>query len=497
MAATHVLAIDQGTTGSTAVVLDAAGAPVARAYSEFTQHYPRPGWVEHDADEIWRVTLAVARDALAQSGVPAAAVAAIGLTNQRETTVLWDRATGRPVAPAIVWQDRRTADFCERLRQEGREALVRARTGLLLDPYFSATKLRWLLDRDSALRLPARDGRLAFGTIDSWLLWNLTGGKVHATDPSNASRTLLFNLAGCAWDPGLLDLFGIPAALLPEVRPSSGDFGLTDPALFGAAIPVRGIAGDQQAALFGQRCHRPGMAKCTYGTGAFALVHAGTKPPVPGDGTVATVAWQIGRQPVEYALEGSVFICGAAVQWLRDGLGLVATAAETEALARSVDSSDGVVFVPALSGLGAPDWDPQARGLIIGLTRGTSRAHLVRAALEGMAFQVRDVIDAMVATSGVPLELLRADGGAAANTFLMQFQADLLGVPIEVPRSVEATALGAGLLAGIAAGVYPEGGPPVTSDPSARYQPVMPPETRSALHARWRDAVSRSRHWAL
>ena len=493
--AKYLMALDQGTTSSRCILFEKNGKIHSMAQKEFSQIYPQPGWVEHDVEEIWEVTLRVAREALTGANRSARDIAAIGITNQRETTVLWDRATGKPVAPAIVWQDRRTAAHCERLRTDGREPLVRARTGLLLDPYFSATKIGWLLDHHS-LRAAAREGKLAFGTIDTWLLWKLTGGRVHATDPSNASRTLLYGLAQKGWDPSLLDIFDIPAQLLPEVRPSSGDFGTTEPELFGSAIAIRGMAGDQQAALFGQRCHHPGMAKCTYGTGAFALMHTGTTLPTPGAGIVATAAWQLGNAPLEYALEGSVFVCGAAVQWLRDGLGILSSASETESLARSVTSSDGVVLVPALSGLGAPDWDPDARGMIIGITRGTTRAHLVRATLEGMAYQVKDVVDAMRAGSGLALEVLRADGAAAANPFLMQFQADLLDVPIETPKTVEATALGAGMLAGIAAGVYPVAGPSVSMEAIARYLPTMNPADRAAAHARWREAVKRSRGWA-
>ncbi|HEY8470140.1 MAG TPA: glycerol kinase GlpK [Longimicrobiales bacterium] len=486
-----ILAIDQGTTGTTCLVLGRDGRVLGRAYAEITQHYPQPGWVEHDPEEIWAVTLRTAREAVAAAGVTPAA---IGITNQRETVVVWDRATGAPVGRAIVWQDRRTAPLCRELREGGREPWIRERTGLVLDPYFSATKLAWLLEHVPELRRRAEAGDLAAGTIDSWLIWKLTGGRVHATDPTNASRTLLFAIDRLEWDDELLALFGVPRALLPEVRPSGGSFGETGPALFGAAIPIAGVAGDQQAALFGQGCWAPGLAKNTYGTGAFLLLHTGQTRVGSRRGLLTTVACGPRGEPA-YALEGAIFIAGAAIQWLRDGLGIIARAAETEALARSLESNDGVYFVPAFVGLGAPHWDAEARGTIVGLTRGVGRAHLARAALEAMAYSTHDVLDAMVADSGVDARELAVDGGAAQNDWLMQFQADVLGIPVLRPRLVETTALGAAGLAGLAAGVWPDaetflasrGGEP------ARFTPAMAPAARAALLAGWRRALEATR----
>src|SRR5690606_24989595 len=430
------------TTSSRAILFDREGRVVAVAQQEFRQRYPQPGWVEHDPEEIWATQLATAQQVLNQAGVSPADVAAIGITNQRETTVLWDRTTGKPVAPAIVWQDRRTAGMCDALKAEGAEAVVREKTGLVLDPYFSATKIAWLLDNVPGLRARAERGEIAFGTIDSWLVYRLTGGRVHATDYSNASRTMLLNIHTLAWDDELLALFGrIPKAILPQVLPSSHIYGETDPALLGAPIPIGGIAGDQQAALFGQTCFDAGMAKNTYGTGSFLLLNTGTRPVASRNGLLTTVAWGVGGQ-VSYALEGSVFVTGAAVQWLRDGLGIIASAAETEALALSVEDTGGVYLVPAFAGLGAPYWDPYARGIPVGITRGTTRAHVVRAALEAIAYQTVDVMQAMEQDAGVPLRALRVDGGAAVNDFLMQFQADLLNVPVERPAVTETTALG-------------------------------------------------------
>jgi len=492
-----VLAIDQGTTGSTCLVLDESGHVLGRAYSEFRQHYPRPGWVEHDAAEIWDVTLNVARRAVAAArGVGMHELSAIGITNQRETVVLWDRATGEPVHRAIVWQDRRTSRQCRELQQSGREAFLRERTGLVADPYFSATKLSWLLENVAGLRERAERGELAAGTIDSWLIWKLTGGAVHATDPTNASRTLLYDIQLLSWNDELLDLFGVPAAVLPEVRPSSGDFGSTVPDLFGAAVPVAGVAGDQQAALFGQGCVRPGLAKNTFGTGAFLLLNTGDDRVVSRSGLLTTVACGP-RGEAAYALEGAIFIAGAAVQWLRDELRIIETAPETEALARSIDSNDGVYFVPAFVGLGAPHWNPEARGTLVGLTRGTGRAHLARAALEAMAYSTHDVLQAMQADSGVQATTLAIDGGASLNDWLAQFQADVVGLPVKRPQMVETTALGAAGLAGIAVGIWPDadGFLAARAEPS-HFEPAMVDEERNDLLSGWRRAVGAAIAWA-
>ncbi len=493
----YVLALDQGTTSSRAILFDHRGRVVAVAQREFRQMYPRPGWVEHDPEEIWFTQLSTAREALQRAGVAAADVAAIGITNQRETTVLWDRATGTPVAPAIVWQDRRTAGMCDALKAQAAESLVRAKTGLVLDPYFSATKVAWLLDNVAGLRARAERGEIAFGTVDAWLVYRLTGGRVHATDYSNASRTLFFNIHTLSWDDELLELFGrVPRAVLPEVKPSSAIYGATAPDLLGAAIPIGGIAGDQQAALFGQACFEVGMAKNTYGTGSFLLLNTGAKPVASEHGLLTTVAWGMGGE-VTYALEGSVFVTGAAVQWLRDGLGLITNAAETEALANSVPDTGGVYLVPAFTGLGAPYWDPYARGALVGITRGTTRAHIVRAALEAIAYQTCDVMRAMEQDAGVPLRALRVDGGAAVNNLLMQFQSDVLGVPVERPAVTETTALGAAYLAGLAAGVWQ------SQDEiraqwhlDRRFEPAMEADRREQLLAGWRRAVERSLGWA-
>jgi len=453
---THILALDQGTTSSRAMVFDSDGAVRAVAQREFKQHYPKPGWVEHDAAEIWETQLDVARRALAEAGLAARDVAAVGLTNQRETTVVWDRLTGCPLAPAIVWQCRRTAAMCETLRDEGFEDEVRRRTGLVLDAYFSGTKLAWLLDNVPGLRERADRGEALFGTIDSWLIWNLTGGPaggLHLTDHSNASRTMLFNIHRLEWDQVILDRLGIPKVMLPEVRPSAGDFGLTADGLLGGRLPLTGVAGDQQAALFGQGCFSPGLAKNTYGTGCFLLLNTGEEAVPSRSGLITTIAWTLSSR-VTYALEGSVFIAGAAIQWLRDGLSIIASSGESETLARSVAETGGVYFVPAFVGLGAPYWDMRARGALFGLTRGTTRAHLVRAALEAIAYQTRDLLEAMTADSGVVLASLRVDGGAARNDFLLEFQADLLGVAVERPAVTETTAFGAACLAGLGAGLY-------------------------------------------
>ena len=488
-----IVAIDQGTTGTTVLVLDRRGRVAGRAYREFTQHFPKPGWVEHDADEIWRVTLAVLRKACRAAGARGGDVAAIGITNQRETTMLWDRRSGRPVHRAIVWQDRRTSDHCEALRAAGAEDLVRRKTGLVLDPYFSATKLRWLLGHVRRAGERAARGELCFGTIDAWLVWKLTGGAVHATDPTNASRTLLYDINTRAWDPELCRLFEVPESVLPEVRPSSGSFGDATPDVLGEPVPIAGIAGDQQSALFGQGCTEPGMAKNTYGTGCFLLLQTGARPVTSTHGLLTTVACDARGGPA-YALEGAVFMAGAAIQWLRDGLGLLATAAESERHARSVDDSLGVHVVPAFVGLGAPYWDPEARGAVLGLTRGVTRAHLVRATLESLAFQIRDVADAMAADAGSPLQALRVDGGASANDFLMQFQADLLGLPVERPALVETTAVGAAQLAGLAVGFWrtPKELAAMRRK-DRRFRPRMPAERREALYRGWQEAVRRVR----
>ncbi len=509
MSGTHIMAIDQGTTGSTVLVFDRAGSIAGRGYSEFTQHYPKPGWVEHDAGEIWAVTQRVMQAALDDAGIAPRGLDAIGITNQRETIVLWDRATGEPVHRAIVWQDRRTAAACDALKAAGHEDRVRAKTGLLLDPYFSATKLQWLLDRDPAIRARAEAGELAFGTIDSWLLWNLTGGAAHATDYSNASRTLLYNIHELAWDDELLALFQIPRALLPEVRPSSHVYGTTHASTFadyareGAdkhnapAVPIAGIAGDQQAALFGQACYGEGRAKNTYGTGSFLLMNTGTTPAQSENRLLTTIAWGIGDEAPEYALEGAIFVTGSAVQWLRDGLGIIEHASETEALARSLDTNDDVYFVPALTGLGAPHWDPYARGTIVGLTRGATKAHIARAVLESIAYQTRDIVQAMERDAGTPLRELRADGGAAGNAWLMQFQSDILGVPVDVPAITETTALGAAYLAGLATGFW-SGRDEIDAKwkRASSYAPSMPEDERTRLHGRWQRAVERAKSWA-
>ncbi len=489
----YILALDQGTTSSRAIVFDHQGAIVAVAQQEFRQIFPQPGWVEHDANEIWASQSGVAAEALRKANLTATDIAAIGITNQRETTVVWDRKTGRPIGNAIVWQDRRTAGACDRLRKAGKAAMIRRKTGLVVDAYFSGTKLQWILNNVPGAKARARAGEHAFGTIDSWLVWNLTGGRVHVTDVSNASRTMLFNLKTCDWDDDLLKLFGIPRSILPAVRASSEVYGECN--LFGGAIPIAGIAGDQQAALFGQNCTSPGMVKNTYGTGCFMLMNTGTKPIASKNNLLTTVAWRIGGR-TEYALEGSIFIAGAVVQWLRDGLGLIKTSAEVEALAAQVTDNGGVYLVPAFAGLGAPHWDQYARGLVAGLTRGTTSAHLARAALEGIAYQVHDVLAAMQADSGIKLKELRVDGGACANNLLMQFQADVLGVPVVRPRVSETTALGAAYLAGLAVGYWKN-----TAEIAAQWQadrrftPAMKPAARKKLRAGWEKALARAKRW--
>jgi glycerol kinase len=480
-----ILAIDQGTTGTTCLVFDREGRVRGRAYSEFEQFFPRPGWVEHDANEIWEVTRRVAAEAVADAGAMGADLEAIGITNQRETVVAWDPVTGEPIHRALVWQDRRTAARCDELTEEGHEPLVRERTGLTIDPYFSGTKIEWLLRNAEGAE------RAVFGTIDSWLLFKLTGR--HVTDYTNASRTMLFDIRKLAWDEELCALLGVDPARLPEPLPSSCVFGTTSE--FGGEIPVAGVAGDQQAALFGQACHHPGMAKNTYGTGSFVLLNSGTEPPPAPEGLLATVAASSGEE-VSYALEAAIFVTGAAVQWLRDGLGIIEEAGETEALAASLDSNDGVYFVPALTGLGSPYWDPYARGTIVGLTRGSGRAHLARAALEAIAYETVDAVRAQEAACGERLELLRADGGATVNRWLMQFQADVLGAPVSVPEIAETTALGAAYLAGIATGTWSLEQVGQMWREADRYEPRMEEAQRDGLLADWRRALERSRGWA-
>jgi glycerol kinase len=480
-----ILAIDQGTTGTTSLVFDLEGRVAGRAYSEFRQHFPRPGWVEHDANEIWEVTRAVAAAAIADAGLDGSALTGIGITNQRETVVAWDPASGEPVHNALVWQDRRTAERCDRLRAEGHEPLVRERTGLVIDPYFSGTKIEWLLENVEAAR------EAVFGTIDSWLVFKLTGR--HVTDYSNASRTMLFDIRRLAWDPELCALLGVDPSRLPEPVPSSAVYATT--AEFGGEVPVAGIAGDQQAALFGQACHAPGEAKNTYGTGSFVLLNAGAEAPPPGEGLLTTVAWGLGEE-ADYALEAAIFVTGAAVQWLRDGLGILSEASESEALADSLEGNDGVYFVPALTGLGSPHWDPYARGTIVGLTRGSRREHLARAALEAIAYQTVDAVLAQEAASGRRMASLKADGGAVANRWLMQFQADVLGAPLIVPEISETTALGAAYLAGIATGAWSRDGVREMWRQRAAYEPAMSEDERQSLLAGWARAVERSRGWA-
>jgi glycerol kinase len=489
--ASYVMAIDQGTTGTTVLIVDKRLAVRSRVNLEFRQIFPKPGWVEHDLDDIWGSVHAAVGRALREAGLRGGEIGAIGITNQRETTALWDRRSGKPVHNAIVWQDRRTAEACARLKAEGREQAIREKTGLVLDPYFSATKLSWMLENVRGAREKAEAGHLAFGTIDSFLVWRLTAGKAHVTDVSNASRTLLMDLRSCAWDPALLELFGVPKAVVPEIRSSCEVYGQTKNVRgLPDGIPVCGMAGDQQAALFGQACFQPGDAKCTYGTGAFLLQNVGPEPVVSKHGLLTTVAWKIGAE-TSYALEGSSFVAGAAVQWLRDQLKLIETSAASETLAKTVKDSGDVVFVPALAGLGAPHWRPEARGLLSGLTRGSGPAHIARAVLEGIAFQIYDLADAMMKDAGQSAPVFRVDGGASANDLLMQFQADLLGVPVERPRMVETTALGAAFLAGLAAGVWPSRDEIRKAfKVGKRFEPKMKPEDRERHLAKWRRAVS-------
>lgn len=490
-----VLALDQGTTSSRAMLFDDSGRLLSSAQQAFAQHFPQPGWVEHDPDEILRTQIDCARRALAQAGVHARDLAALGVTNQRETTVLWDRDTGRALAPAIVWQDRRTAAACDRLRDGGHAEAVRARTGLELDAYFSATKLAYLLGQVPGARARAEQGELAFGTVDSWLVWHLSGGALHVTDPSNAARTMLYNIHSGYWDETLLRLFDIPAAVLPRIVDSVGVCGHTTADVFGAEVPIAGIAGDQQAATFGQACFEPGMAKNTYGTGCFLLMNTGTRPVVSANRLLTTVAWRMGGCTT-YALEGSVFIGGAVVQWLRDQLGIIEHANEVEALAASVPDTGGVVLVPAFAGLGAPHWDPYARGALIGLTRGTGRGHIARAALEAIALQTADLVSAMNRDGSGSLSELRVDGGAAGNDLLMQMQADFLGVPVVRPAMLETTALGAACMAGLGAGLWPDTGMLARQWREARrFVPSMSDALRESTLSRWHEAVERTKLW--
>lgn len=491
-----VCAIDAGTTGITVLVVDASAEVVGRSYSEFTQYYPQPGWVEHDAEEIWDVTRRVLAAAVADAGVTATDLAGIGITNQRETTVLWDRATGAPVAPAIVWQCRRSAAICERWKQEGLEAELRRRTGLVVDAYFSSSKIVWYLEELEGVRARAEAGELAAGTMDTWLIWKLTRGRCHVTEPGNASRTMLYSLDRGGWDEDILTMLDIPRAVLPEIRPTSGRFGEADPALLGAPVPISGVAGDQQAALFGQACFSPGMVKNTYGTGSFVLMNAGDTAPSSDHGLLSSAAWDIG-DGLRYALEGSIFATGASIQWLRDGLGVIADAAETAPLAESVEDAGGTYLVPAFVGLGAPHWDPYARGAFLGITRGTTKAHLARAAVEAMAYQTRDVVEAMSADSGLHLSELRVDGGASVMDLLCQVQADQLGVVVRRPALLETTALGAAYLAGLAEGVWAGPGEIASGwRAAAEFEPKASRDEVDSAYAGWKKALQRAKAWA-
>ena len=492
----YILALDQGTTSSRSIIYNEHLKVVASAQKEFTQHFPQPGWVEHDAMEIWESVLSTAHEAIAKAGIKATEIAAVGITNQRETVVVWDRRTGKPVHRAIVWQDRRTGESMNALREAGKEALVQQRTGLLLDPYFSASKFRWILQEIPNGDTRAASGELAVGTIDSWLIFKLTGGISHVTDVSNASRTMLMNIREGDWDPELLALFHIPKAVLPRIAPSSGDLGTVDTELFGAPIPVRSAIGDQQSALFGQLCTKPGLVKCTFGTGCFLLEFTGPDAVASANRLLTTVAWKIGDGPLQYALEGSVFMGGASIQWLRDGLGIIKSAPEVNALANSVSDSGGVTLVPAFTGLGAPHWDADARGTIFGLTRGSTSAHIARATLEGIAFQVADVVTAMQKDSGKRISTLRVDGGACASDLLMQIEADILGCTVERPVNIESTALGAAMLAGLGAGIWPniEALSRIRSV-DRRFEPDITAQTRRARMKVWKKAVKRAKNW--
>ena len=491
----YLLALDQGTTSSRAILFDHNGAIRAMTQKEFPQLFPQAGWVEHNPQDIWNSQLEVARSVLAKAGLAANDLAAIGITNQRETTVLWDRRTGQPVYNAIVWQDRRTAGFCDELKAAGRREVIRARSGLVIDAYFSGSKLRWLLDHVPGARQRAQRGELAFGTVDTWLLWNLTGGKLHLTDATNASRTMLLNLQTGDWDDELLRILNIPREVLPEVRSSCEIYGETTTNILGAPVPISGVAGDQQAALFGQNCFQRGQVKNTYGTGCFMLMNIGQQPAPSRHELITTIAWKQGGR-IEYALEGSVFIAGAVVQWLRDGLGIIKSSADVETLAASVPDNGGVYFVPAFAGLGAPHWDQYARGSLAGLTRGTTAGHIARAALEGIAFQVADVLDAMRQDSGIQVNQLRVDGGACANNLLMQFQADILGVPVVRPKVIETTALGAAYLAGLAVGYWRDRSEVQASwQPDRTFEPAMRADEVAHRRSRWAEALKRSREW--
>jgi len=494
----YILALDQGTTSSRAILFNADGQPVAVAQQEFPQIYPQPGWVEHNPLDIWNSQLDVAMQVLAKANLQATDIDTIGITNQRETTLIWDRQTGQPIYNAIVWQCRRTADTCEQLKAEGFVADIKARTGLVVDAYFSGTKIAWILDHVPGSRERARNGELAFGTVDTWLLWNLSGGRLHITDVSNASRTMLYNIHTQAWDDVMLQRLNVPRELLPEVRPSSAIYGETDPKCFGAAIPLGGAAGDQQAATFGQTCFTPGDVKNTYGTGCFMLMNTGDRAVASPGGLLTTIGWQLsGQRRASYALEGSVFIAGAAIQWLRDELKLISTSAESESVAASVPDTGGVYVVPAFVGLGAPHWDGYARGTIVGLTRGSNRAHIVRATLESIAYQTRDVVEVMMQDAGLTLHALRVDGGATRNDWLMQFQADILGVPVQRPATTETTALGAAYLAGLATGYWQSQDQIATQWAVERtFEPRMSVDQREALYRDWQRAVERSKDWA-
>lgn len=489
----YILSLDQGTTSSRAILFDRSGGIVRSAQKEFTQYYPRPGWVEHDADEIWASQLDVARAVVDDP----ATIAAIGISNQRETTVIWDRKSGEPIHKAIVWQDRRTSAFCDALKAEGFDQTILRRTGLVTDAYFSATKVAWLLDNVAGAREKAEAGELAFGTIDSFLVWKLSGGRLHITDVSNAARTMLFDIHRGDWAEAILERLNIPRAILPEVRPCSQRYGDCDAAHFGAPIPIAGMAGDQQAATFGQAAYQAGMAKNTYGTGCFMLMNTGDKPQSSANNLLTTIAWQVGDEAMQYALEGSIFVAGAAVQWLRDEMKLLTDAAESEAIAAGITSTEGVYLVPAFVGLGAPYWDQYARGTIVGLTRGSGRAHIVRATLESIAYQTRDVVAAMTADSGLALEALRVDGGAVVNNFLMQFQADILSVPVQRPAITETTALGAAYLAGLATGFWTSQAEIAGQWQLERtFEPAMSVDQRESLYGGWQRAVERARDWA-
>ncbi|HWR29338.1 MAG TPA: glycerol kinase GlpK [Negativicutes bacterium] len=496
MAKKYVLALDQGTTSSRAIVFASDSSIIAVAQKEFTQIYPKPGWVEHNADEIWGTQIGVVAEVIAKAGIALQDISAIGITNQRETTVVWDKNTGKPVYNAIVWQSRQTMDICNDLKAKGLEPMFRKKTGLVVDAYFSGTKVKWILDNVEGARAKAEKGDLLFGTIDTWLIWKLTGGKVHVTDYSNASRTLMYNIRDLKWDQELLDALTVPASMLPKVCSSSEVYGKTDPAIFmGASVPIAGAAGDQQAALFGQTCFQPGMAKNTYGTGCFMLMNTGSHLYESKNGLVTTIAWGIDGK-VEYALEGSIFVAGAAVQWLRDGLKIIETSPDSEYFAKKVSDTDGVYVVPAFVGLGAPYWDMKARGAILGLTRGTGKEHIIRATLESMAYQTKDVLGAMESDSGIKLQALKVDGGAVANNLLMQFQADILGVPVDRPEVTETTALGAAYLAGLAVGVWGNKEELIKNwKLNARFTPVMAEEQRAKLYKGWGKAVKRALDW--